>query len=188
MVVWLPVWHGNTPAFYCVRWYFDQSVLSVYCLKAFVTMRSGVRWVSEVKTTKAISHPSKSPVKEWLPKMALAKIPFRNVKMNLWIIYKQELGECIPPLIWTFLAPSNRKSMGQSVSLMIFCIQTMNWMKLKTESDLIYIDPLTVEFFQNNETSSISVILLTNGQKEGRTEGQTNGQEFNTFLAEVINK
>ena len=33
---------------------------------------------------------------------------------------KQELGECIPPPIWKFLAPPNRKSMGQSRSLMIF--------------------------------------------------------------------
>ena len=56
-------------------------------------------------------------------------------------------------------------------------------MKLKTERDLSYIDPLTVEFFQNNRTSSINVILLTNG----RTEGQTNGRNFNTSLAEVIN-
>ena len=43
-------------------------------------------------------------------------------------------------------------------------------MKLKTERDLSYIDPLTVEFFQNNGTSSISVILLTNGLKDGRTQ------------------
>ena len=35
-------------------------------------------------------------------------------------------------------------------------------MKLKTERDPSYIDPLTVEFFQNNGTSSISIILLTN--------------------------
>ena len=63
-------------------------------------------------------------------------------------------------------------------------------MKLKTERDLSYIDPLTVEFFQNNGTSGISVILLTNGRtegwKEGRTDGQINGREFNTSLAEVI--
>ena len=62
-------------------------------------------------------------------------------------------------------------------------------MKLKTKRDLSYIDPLTVEFFQNNGTSSISVILLTNrrkeGRKNGRTDGQTNGLEFNTSLAEV---
>ena len=38
---------------------------------------------------------------------------------------KQELGECIPPPSWKFLAPPNRKSMDQSGSLMIFCIQTM---------------------------------------------------------------
>ena len=59
-------------------------------------------------------------------------------------------------------------------------------MKLKTERDLSYIDPLTVEFFQNNRTSSISVILLTNGQTEPRTDGQTNCRDFNTSLAEVI--
>ena len=59
-------------------------------------------------------------------------------------------------------------------------------MKLKTERDLSYIDPLTVEFFQNNRTSNISVILLTNGRMDGRTEGQTNGGDFNTSLAEVI--
>ena len=82
-------------------------------------------------------------------------------------------------------APPNRKSMGQSTLLMIFCIQTMKRMKLKTERDLSYIDPFTVEFFQNNQTSSISVILLTNGQTDGRTEGQTNGRDFNTSLAEV---
>ena len=58
-------------------------------------------------------------------------------------------------------------------------------MKLKTERDLSYIDPLTVEFFQNNRTSSISVILLTNGRNPGRTDGQTNGRDFNTSLAEV---
>ena len=58
---------------------------------------------------------------------------------------------------------------------------------MKTERDLSYIDPLTVEFFQNNGTSSISVILLTNGRKDGRTDGQTNFREFNTSLAEVIN-
>ena len=43
-------------------------------------------------------------------------------------------------------------------------------MKLKTES---YIDPLAVEFFQDNGTSSISVILVTNGRKEGQTDRQT---------------
>ena len=65
----------------------------------------------------------------------------------------------------------------------------MNWMKLKTKRDLSYIVPLTVEFFQNNGRSSISVILLTNrwmdGQMNERTDGQTNGREFNTSLAEV---
>ena len=54
--------------------------------------------------------------------------------------------------------------MGQSGSLMTFCIQTLKWMKLKSERGLSYIDPLTVDFFQNNGTSSIRVILLTNGQ------------------------
>ena len=62
-------------------------------------------------------------------------------------------------------------------------------MKLKTERDLSKKDPVTVEFFQNNGTSSIIVILLTNGQtdwqKDRQTEGQTNGREFNTSLAEV---
>ena len=65
---------------------------------------------------------------------------------------------------------------------MICCIQTMKRMKLKTERDLGCIDPITVELFQTNGTSSISVILPTNG----RTEGQTNGHDFNTSLAEVI--
>ena len=60
-------------------------------------------------------------------------------------------------------------------------------MKLKTERDLSYIDPLTVEFFQNNGTSSISVILLTNGGKDGMKKGRTDRQtEFNTSLKEVI--
>ena len=95
---------------------------------------------------------------------------------------EQEFRECIPPPIWKFSAPPNRKSMGQSGSLIIVCIQTMKWMKLKTERDLSYIDPLTVEFVQNNRTSRISVILLTNR----RTDGQTNGHKFNTSLAEVI--
>ena len=45
-----------------------------------------------------------------------------------------------------------------------------------------YIDPLTVQFFHNNGTSSISVILLTNGRKDGRKDGQINGREFNTSL------
>ena len=53
-------------------------------------------------------------------------------------------------------------------------------MKLKTERDLSYTDPLTVEFFQNNRTSSICVILLTNGRADGRTDS-----DFNTSLAEV---
>ena len=63
-------------------------------------------------------------------------------------------------------------------------------MKLKTERGLSYIDPLIAEFFPNNGTSSISVILLTDGRADGRTDGwtdgQTNGCEFNTSLAEVI--
>ena len=91
---------------------------------------------------------------------------------SFWSKCKQELWECIPPPIWKFLALSNRKSMGQSGTLMIFCIQTMKWMKLKTERDLSYIDPLTVEFFQSNRMSSISIILLTNGRKEGQTDRQ----------------
>ena len=56
---------------------------------------------------------------------------------------------------------------------------------MKTERDLSYIDPLSVEFFQNNGMSSISVILLTNGRTEGRTDGQSNSREFNASLAEV---
>ena len=43
------------------------------------------------------------------------------VKINM----EQELRECIRPPIWKFLAPPNRKLMGQFESLMIFCIQTM---------------------------------------------------------------
>ena len=58
-------------------------------------------------------------------------------------------------------------------------------MKLKTERDPSYIDSLTVEFFQNNGTSSISVMLLANGRTEGRTERRTNSRDFNTFLSEV---
>ena len=62
------------------------------------------------------------------------------------------------------------------------------------KGSISYIDPLTVEFFQNNGTSSISAILLTNGQKDkrtegrkkGRTDGQINGHKFNTSLVEVI--
>ena len=56
-------------------------------------------------------------------------------------------GKCIPLPIWKFLASPNRKSMGQTGTLMIFGIQTMKSMKLKTERDLSYIDSLTVEFF-----------------------------------------
>ena len=66
--------------------------------------------------------------------------------------------------------------MGQSGSLMICCIQTMKGMKLKTERDLSYIDPITVELFQTNGTSSISVILLTNGWMDGWTDGQKDRQ------------
>ena len=66
------------------------------------------------------------------------------LSIKLWIIWKvnmrkkliseqassmkiinTSLRECIPPPIWKFLAPPKRKSMGQSGSLMIFCIQTM---------------------------------------------------------------
>ena len=54
---------------------------------------------------------------------------------------------------------------------------------------MIFGPPLTVEFFQDNRTGSISVILLTNGQTEGRTngraEGQINSREFNISLAEL---
>ena len=46
---------------------------------------------------------------------------------------------------------------------------------------------LNCGFFQNNWKSSISIILVTNGRKDGRTAGQTNNCEFNTSLAEVIN-
>ena len=49
-------------------------------------------------------------------------------------------------------------------------------MKLKTKRDLSYIDPLTVEFFQNNRMSSISVMLLTNGRVEPRKDGTQDGQ------------
>ena len=59
-------------------------------------------------------------------------------------------------------------------------------MKLKNEMDRSYLDPLNVKAFQNNGTSSISVILLTKGRKDGWTDGQTNGREFNTSLVEVI--
>ena len=65
-------------------------------------------------------------------------------------------------------------------------------MKLKTKRDLSYINPLTVEFFQNNGTGSISITLLTNRRTEAWTdrwtEGRTNGREINTSLAEVKNK
>ena len=44
-------------------------------------------------------------------------------------------------------------------------------MKPKTERDLSYIDHLSVEFFQNNGTSSIGVILLTKGWRDRRKEG-----------------
>ena len=49
-------------------------------------------------------------------------------------------------------------------------------MKLKTERDLSLIDYLAVKFFQNSGSGSIS----------GGTEGQANGREYNTSLAEVI--
>ena len=65
-------------------------------------------------------------------------------------------------------------------------------MKLTTERHLIYIDPVAVEFFfRIMGRVSISVILLTNGRmdrmKERQKDGRTNGREFNTSLAEVIN-
>ena len=56
----------------------------------------------------------------------------------------------------------------------------MKWMKLKTERYRSYIDPLTVEFFQNNGTGSISVILLTNGRKDRRKDGQTYMLRYNS--------
>ena len=57
-----------------------------------------------------------------------------------WVSYKhkQELRECIPPPIWKFLAPPNRKSMGQSGLLMLFYIQTMKWMKLETRDGSVF--------------------------------------------------
>ena len=69
-------------------------------------------------------------------------------------------------------------SMGQSGCLMIFLYPDYEVNEAENRS---YIHPLPVEFFQSNGTSSISVILLTNGQ----TDGRTNGHEFNTSLAEV---
>ena len=41
------------------------------------------------------------------------------VLVPLLVMTKQELGECIPPPIWKFLALPNGKSMGQSGLLMI---------------------------------------------------------------------
>ena len=75
--------------------------------------------------------------------------------------------------------------MGQFGSLMICCIQTTKRMKLKTERDISYIDPVTVEYFQTNGTSCISVTLLTNRRTDGQTDGQINNREFNTSFAEV---
>ena len=49
-------------------------------------------------------------------------------------------------------------------------------MKLKPERDLSYIDPLIADFFLNNRTSSIIVILLTNGLKDERKGGLTDRQ------------
>ena len=54
-------------------------------------------------------------------------------------------------------------------------------MKLKTETHLSYIDPLTVEFYQNNQIDA-----LNPGLTEHRTDGRTNGRDFNTSLVEVI--
>ena len=93
--------------------------------------------------------------------------------------WRQHLRNLFNPLYKITLTLA--KSMGQSGSLMFF-VSRLKWMKLKTERDLSYIDSLTVEFFQNNGTSSTSVIMLTNGRKDGRT----NGREFNTSLMEVI--
>ena len=50
----------------------------------------------------------------------------------------------------------------------------MKSMKLKTERDLSYIDLLTVEF--SHGTSSISVILLTNGRTDRQKDRQTDRQ------------
>ena len=61
-------------------------------------------------------------------------------------------------------------------------------MKIEAERDLSYIDPLIVDFLQNNRTSGISVILLTHGRKDGWTDEQTNGCNFNTSLVEVTIK
>ena len=43
----------------------------------------------------------------------------------------------------------------------------------EAESYLSYIDHLSVEFFQNNGISSISVILLTNRRKDGWTDNRS---------------
>ena len=82
-------------------------------------------------------------------------------------------GNSIRFPFWTI---PNRESMAQSGYFMIFCIQTMKWMNLKTERDLSCIGSITVEFFQNHGTNSISVILLTNGRKDGRKNGRKDGQ------------
>ena len=52
-------------------------------------------------------------------------------------------------------------------------------MKLKTERDLNYIDPLIADFFR---------IIAVNKWKDGQTDRQTNGRDFNTSLAEVKNR
>ena len=59
-------------------------------------------------------------------------------------------------------------------------------MKLKTERDLSYIDPLTVEFLQNNGMSSISIILLRKEQTEGWKEGTKEGQMDRQTVAILI--
>ena len=60
--------------------------------------------------------------------------------------------------------------MGQSGSLMIFLYPDYEVNEVENQKDLSYLDPLTIEFSQNNRTGSISVILLTNGRKDGRTD------------------
>ena len=62
----------------------------------------------------------------------------------------------------------------------------MKRMKLKTERDLSYIDPVTVDLFETNGTSSISVILLTNGRTDGRKDGRTDGQKDRQTVAILI--
>ena len=81
-----------------------------------------------------------------------------------------------------FLAPPNRKSMGESGSLMIFLYLNYEVNEAENRKGLSCIDPLTVDFFQNNWMSSISIILLTNGRtkpRDGRNPGRTDkGSRF----------